>query len=101
LDREAPTAQLLPHDFVSLGPFGWLATEVACVNVCNDILGLRVDARHAATLSNVVRHCSIVYAFQRLCVVCERPERIEVTGDVMVTSFRDGSRIETDAPRRR
>lgn len=91
LDREDPTLQLRPHEFVSLGPMGWLATEVACVNA----FGLHVDQRHASTLSNLLRHCSIVYAFQRLCVVCDRPQRIDPTADTLVVTFRDGSRIET------
>jgi len=94
LDREDPTSQILAHEWVSLGPFGWLANEVACVNVCKDILGARVDPMHASTLSNLLRHCSIVYAFQRLCVVCDRPARI----DAETLVFGDGAQFSFFGP---
>ncbi len=94
MDREAPSNPIFVDQYISLGALDWLVTEAACSEVCRESLGVPVSREHVAALSGVARECGLVYAFEKLCVVCERPERIVSDGGTLRITFRDGALAE-------
>jgi hypothetical protein len=83
------------YEYVSLGPLDWLVAEAACSEACSSVLGIRINPEHVRVLSEVARECGVVYAFERLCVICERPKTVERSADGVTAMFRDGARVAT------
>ncbi len=94
--REDPTSQVSACDYFLLGALDWLVAEAACAEICRDVLEVRINPTHVEAVAAVARSCSIVYAFERICVLCERPETISADrgSGALEIAFRDGFRVE-------
>jgi hypothetical protein len=73
-----------------IGPETWLLHELACVDFCHNVLGITRNERLYGGLEALVEHGSYCGTFGRLCVVCERPVKIEVGEKSHKFFFADG-----------
>ncbi|APR81833.1 Hypothetical protein A7982_07182 [Minicystis rosea] len=97
-DEHDPTCQIPVTDFIFLGPFPWMTQEVACASFCEQELGVRVNRALYDVLRSFLSVSGFVMTFDRLCILCDRPERISATSIL----FRDGYEVSLDgsaAPR--
>lgn len=72
--REAPASQVKEYEYIAVGALRWLICEAACSETCRDVLEARINPEHVAAVSRVAQSCGLVYAFERLCVICDRPQ---------------------------
>jgi hypothetical protein len=87
--REDPTCQAGIDQFIFLGPFDWLVREVACVDFCHAELSIPRDDALYIPLESLLHSGSLVFTFEKLCIMCDRPIAIEPR-----IEFRDGSVFE-------
>jgi hypothetical protein len=91
LSREDPTCQASLDEFLLLGPFSWLLREITCASYAMSALGCRWNHDLFDALQRLLQTASLVLTFSRLCIVCDRPSRIDGQG---LLEFRDGYRLE-------
>jgi hypothetical protein len=91
IDREEPSSPIGALDWVRLGPISWLVAEAACAEACRDVLGVRINPEYVDAVTGVASKCGGVYAFERLVVLCDRASKIELAGDQLQLTFRDGA----------
>ena len=88
VQREDPTCQAIADEFIFLGPFDWLHREVACVDYCHSVLGIPRHPVIYQALEALLRFGSLVFTFEQLCIICDRPAMIEPQ-----VIFSDGARF--------
>ena len=88
--KEDETSQVGYQQCCFLAPEKWLLWELACVDFCHNVLGVERNGKLYRGLEAVVKYGSFCGTFGRLCVVCERPQSIEVDENGFTLNYRDG-----------
>jgi hypothetical protein len=74
---EDPTCQMPSHEFYLLGPLPWILREVSCSATCASVLGCRRNEAFYRPLEEILRWGSLIFVFQNLCIICERPRQFQ------------------------
>lgn len=89
-EKEDPTNQMDFKEYCFIGPDYWLLRELACVDFCHCVLGINRNERLYSGLETIVENGSFCGVFGSLCIVCERPSKIELNDEIFKLNFPDG-----------